>query len=309
MANFLYRIGHFAGRRPWRVLGIWVLLAASAFALNGAFGGEPDESFSIPGAESQRAADAIEERFPQETLYTSNVIFHSDEGLSEPATKELIQAAVADLAAGDHVVGVSDPYDSATSTVSEDGTTAFATVAFDEQEVGVAEFEAADKATQEVRDTGVQVEYDGGLGYAKGDTEPGSEKIGLLIAIVVLAIAFGSLVAMSLPIVVALVGILVGTSAIGLLSGVVEMPEIASTVGLMIGLGVGIDYALFILARHRQNLDSGMSVPVAVGRANATAGLSVLFAGATVVLAIAGLQVSGISMMTTMGWASAVMVT
>ena len=152
------------------------------------------------------------------------------------------------------------------------------------------------------------MEYDGGLGYAKGDTEPGSEKIGLLIAIVVLAIAFGSLVAMSLPIVVALVGILVGTSAIGLLSGVVDMPEIASTVGLMIGLGVGIDYALFILARHRQNLESGMSVPVAVGRANATAGLSVLFAGTTVVLAIAGLQVSGISMMTTMGWASAIMV-
>lgn len=308
MANILYRIGHLAGRRPWRVLGVWILLAVSAFALNASFGGEPDESFSIPGAESQRAADAIEDRFPQETLYTSNVIFRSDEGLSDPATKELIRAAVAGLAAGDHVVDVSDPYDSEQSTVSEDSRTAFATVAFDQQEVGVAEFESADKATQEVRDSGVQVEYDGGLGYAKGDTEPGSEKIGLLIAIVVLAIAFGSLVAMSLPIVVALVGILVGTSAIGLLSGVVGMPEIASTVGLMIGLGVGIDYALFILARHRQNLDSGMSLPVAVGRANATAGLSVLFAGTTVVLAIAGLQVSGISMMTTMGWASAIMV-
>ena len=308
MANILYRIGHLAGRRPWRVLGVWILLAVSVFALNASFGGEPDESFSIPGAESQRAADAIEERFPQETLYTSNVIFHSDEGLSDPATEEKIRAAVAGLAAGDHVVGVSDPYDTEASTVSEDGRTAFATVAFDQQEVGVAEFESADKATQEVRDSGVQVEYDGGLGYAKGDTEPGSEKIGLLIAIIVLAIAFGSLVAMSLPIVVALVGILVGTSAIGLLSGVVDMPEIASTVGLMIGLGVGIDYALFILARHRQNLESGMSVPVAVGRANATAGLSVLFAGTTVVLAIAGLQVSGISMMTTMGWASAIMV-
>jgi RND superfamily putative drug exporter len=308
MANILYRIGHLAGRRPWLVLGSWVLLAVSAIALNASFGGSSDESFSIPGAESQRAADAIEERFPQETLYTSNVIFHSEEGVADPATKALIRAAVADLTAGDHVVGVSDPYDSGSSTVSDDGRTAFATVAFDKQEIGVGEFESADKATREVRDSGIQVEYDGGLGYAKGDTEPGSEKIGLLIAIIVLAIAFGSLVAVSLPIVVALVGILVGTSAIGLLSGVVDMPEIASTVGLMIGLGVGIDYALFILARHRQNLDSGMSVPVAVARANATAGLSVLFAGATVVLAIAGLQVSGISMMTTMGWASAIMV-
>ncbi len=308
MANFLYRIGHFAGRRPWRVLAAWVLFALSVFMLNGSFGGDPDESFSIPGAESQRAADAIEDRFPQETLYTSNVIFHSDDGLSDPATKALIGAAVADLSTGDHVVEVSDPYSSESSTVSEDGTTAFATVAFDQQQIEAAEFEEAERATEELRDAGIQVEYDGGLGYAKGDTEPGSEKIGLLIAIVVLAVAFGSLVAVSLPIVVALVGILVGTSAIGLLSGVVDMPEIASTVGLMIGLGVGIDYALFILARHRQNLDSGMSVPVAVGRANATAGLSVLFAGTTVVLAIAGLQVSGISMMTTMGWASAIMV-
>ncbi len=262
----------------------------------------------IPGAESQRAADAINDRFPEQTLYTSNVIFHSDKGLTAPATKALIEAAVTDLAAGDHVVDVTDPYDSTSSTVSQDGKTAFATVAFDKQKVDVAQFDDADKATKEVRDAGIQVEYDGGLGYAKGDTEPGSEKIGLLIAIVVLAIAFGSLVAMSLPIVVALVGIAIGTSAIGLLSGAVDMPKIATTVGLMIGLGVGIDYALFILARHRQNLESGLSVPEAVGRANATAGLSVLFAGTTVVLAIAGLQVSGISMMTTMGWASAIMV-
>jgi RND superfamily putative drug exporter len=308
MAKILYRLGHLGGRHPWRVLGAWVLLAVSVLALNSSFGGSPDESFSLPGAESQRAADAIEDRFPQETLYTSNIIFHAEDGLSDPATKARIQAAVTDLAAGDHVVGVSDPYDSRSSTGSEDGATAFTTVAYDTDEIGVAEFEFADQATEEIRDAGIQVEYDGGLGYAKGDTEPGSEKVGLLIAILVLAIAFGSLVAMSLPIVVALVGILVGTSTIGLLSGAVAMPDIAGTVGLMIGLGVGIDYALFILARHRQNLDSGMSVPVAVGRANATAGLSVLFAGGTVILAIAGLQVSGISMMTTMGWASAIMV-
>ena len=141
------------------------------------------------------------------------------------------------------------------------------------------------------RDAGVQVEYDGGLGYAKGDAEPGSEKIGILVAVVVLAIAFGSLVAMSLPIVVRSVAILIGTSTIGIMSGFVAVPDIASIVGLMLGLGVGIDYALFILARHRQNLDSGMPVPVAIGRANATAGLSVLFAGVTVIVAIAGLKV------------------
>ena len=113
---------------------------------------------------------------------------------------------------------------------------------------------------------------------------------------------------MSLPIVVALIGLVIGTSAIGIMSGVVAVPSIASIVGVMLGLGVGIDYALFILARHRQNLDAGMPVPEAIGRANATAGLSVLFAGVTVMVAIAGLNVSGIPMMAMMGWASAIMV-
>jgi len=274
-------------------------------------GGPPDESFSLPGAESQRAADAIEERFPQETLYTSNVIFHDERGVTEPTVRAAISEAVAGLADGGHVTDVSDPYDPRSPTVSEDGKTAFATVAFDVQKIGPDEFAAAEKAVDGARDAGVQVEYDAGLGLASGDEEPGSEQIGILVAVVVLAIAFGSLVAMSLPIVVALVGILIGSSAIGILSGQMAVPPIASIVGMMIGLGVGIDYALFILARHRQNLESGASVPDAIGRANAnaTAGLSVLFAGVTVVLAIAGLQVSGIPMMTMMGWASAIMVT
>ena len=94
MSRVLYRIGHFAGRHPWRVLAAWVLVAVTAFMLNSSFGGAPDESFSLPGAESQRAADAIEDRFPQETLNTSNVIFHDEDGLTEPATKAAVQQAV-----------------------------------------------------------------------------------------------------------------------------------------------------------------------------------------------------------------------
>jgi len=308
MSRILYRIGHFAGRHPWRVLAAWVLVAVSAVMLNMSIGGQPSESFRLPGAESQRAVDAIDARFPQQTLYTSNVIFHSEQGITAPATKAAVAEAVTQLADGKHVVGVTDPYDPRGPTVSKDGTTAFATVGYDTDAVGLEEFAAADEATKAVRDAGVQVEYDGNLGYAKGDAEPGSEMIGIVVAVVVLAIAFGSLVAMSLPIVVALVGLLIGTSAIGIMSGQLAVPEIANIVAVMLGLGVGIDYALFILARHRQNLASGMPVPVAIGRANATAGLSVLFAGVTVVVAIAGLQVSGIPMMTMMGWASALMV-
>ena len=135
-----------------------------------------------------------------------------------------------------------------------------------------------------------------------------SELIGILMAVLILAIAFGSLVAMSLPIVAALMAIVIGSSTIGILSGLVPVPSITGVVAMMLGLGVGIDYALFILARHRQNLASGQSVPVAIGRANATAGLSVLFAGVTVIVAILGLKVSGIPMMAMMGYGSAIMV-
>ncbi len=203
---------------------------------------------------------------------------------------------------------MSSPYDPRGPTVSEDGQTAFATVAFDIQKVGVEELDAAEKAVQDVRDAGIQVEYDGGLGYAELPEGGDSEKIGIILAIVILAVAFGSLVAMSLPIVTALMAIVVGSSAIGIMSGLVDVPKITGVVAMMLGLGVGIDYALFILTRHRQNLAAGQSVPVAIGRANATAGLSVLFAGFTVMVAILGLKVSGVPMLEKMGYGSAIMV-
>jgi putative drug exporter of the RND superfamily len=206
------------------------------------------------------------------------------------------------------VIAVSSPYDPRGPTVSEDGQTAFATVGFDIEKVGTEELDAAEKAVQDVRDAGIQVEYDGGLGYADLPAGGNSEMIGILLAIVILAVAFGSLVAMSLPIVTALMAIVVGSSAIGIMSGLVDVPSITGTVAMMLGLGVGIDYALFILTRHRQHLAEGQSVPVAIGRANATAGLSVLFAGVTVMVAILGLKVSGVPMLEKMGYGSAIMV-
>jgi RND superfamily putative drug exporter len=308
MSHLLYRIGQFAARRPWRVLAVWLLLAVAAVTLNNSVGGESNEEFSLPGSDAQAAADAIEDRFPQQTLFTSNVVFHSEEGLTDPAVRSAVSEAASRLGEGPHVVGVNDPFDPRGPTVSEDGTTAIVTVGYDTDAIGTDEFEAASSATTAAREAGVQVEYDGGLGYAKGDAEPSSEIIGIGAAVLVLLVAFGSLVAMSLPIVVALSGILIGTSAIGILSGQMAVPQIATIVGVMLGLGVGIDYALFVLARHRQHLDAGMPVPEAVGRANATAGLSVMFAGVTVVVAIAGMQLAGIPMLAVMGWASALMV-
>src|SRR4051794_22182745 len=308
MSHLLYRIGNFAGRHPWRVISVWMFIAGAIFMLNSSQGGQYDESFSLPGSESQAASDAIQARFPQETLYSSNVILHTEDDLTAPAMQAAVTQAVENLSAGPHVIAVSSPYDPRGPTVSADRRTAFVTVGFDTEKVGLVEFEAADKAVQDLRVAGIQVEYDGGLGSANAAAGGNSEMIGILMAILILAIAFGSLVAMSLPIVAALTAIVVGSSAIGIMSGLVAVPEVTGIVGMMLGLGVGIDYALFILSRHRQNLASGQSVPVAIGRANATAGLSVLFAGVTVIVAIMGLKVSGIPMMAMMGYGSAIMV-
>ena len=308
MSHVLYKIGNFAGRHPWRIIGAWVFLAGAIFMVNSSHGGGYDETFSLPGSESQAAADAIQDRFPQETLYSSNVVLHSDEGLTSPATRAAVEQAVQKLSEGPHVIAVSSPYDPRGPTVSADGKTAFATVGFDTEKVGLTEYDAAEKAVQGLRDAGIQVEYDGGLGYAKVSGGGNSEMIGILMAVIILAIAFGSLVAMSLPIVAALTAIVVGSSAIGIMAGIVAVPEVTGVVAIMLGLGVGIDYALFILSRHRQNLAAGLPVPVAIGRANATAGLSVLFAGVTVIVAILGLKVAGIPMMSMMGYGSAIMV-
>ena len=308
MSHLLYRIGNFAGRHPWRVVAAWVVAAIAVVMLNSAIGGQSNDDFRLPGSESQRAADLIQNRFPQQTLYTSHVLFHSPDGLTDQQTRATVDEAVAQLRQMPHVVSVTGPYDPRGPTLSRDGRTAFATVAFDVKKVDAAEYDAADRAVQSARDAGVQVEYDGDLAYAKAATGGNSELIGILVAVVVLAVAFGSLVAMSLPLGAALTAIGVGTSLIGILSGVTSMPKIAGVVGVMLGLGAGIDYALFIVARHRQNLAAGQPVPVAIGRANATAGLSVLFAGLTVIIAILGLNVAGVPMLSMMGYASAVMV-
>ena len=174
MSRLLYRIGHFSGRHPWRVLSAWILVAVAAFMLNGSIGGQPDESFRLPGAESQRAADALQERFPTETLYSSNVVFHSEKGLTTPEVKAAIAEAVNKLETVPHVSGVSDPYDPRGPTLSKDGKTAFATVAFSKEKVEVEQFNAAEKAVQSARDAGVEVEYDNGLGYAGAAAGPSS---------------------------------------------------------------------------------------------------------------------------------------
>ena len=140
MSHALYLIGHVAGRHPWRVIGAWLVIAVAIFTFNSTSGGAYDETFSLPGSDSQAAADAIQDRFPQQTLYASNVIFHSEDGLSGPGRAGRDRAGHrAGWSAGPHVIAVNSPYDPRGPTLSADGQTAFATVGFDVEKIGSAE--------------------------------------------------------------------------------------------------------------------------------------------------------------------------
>ena len=308
MSRFLYRLGRSSARHPWRVLGVWLLFAVAVFSLKGAVGGGTTDDFALPGTETQAAIDLLEESFPTQSGASGQIVFHAEDGaLTDAGPKAAVAATLTALAEVDHVATVSDPFDATQQSLSANGTVGFTTVSFTEQTLQAADFEAVDEAAQVGRDAGLQVEIGGSIAQA-GDEVEGNEGIGIAVAVIVLLVAFGSVIAMGIPIGTALFGVVIGLAGVGVLAGFVDVPSVSPMLATMIGLGVGIDYALFVVARHRHFLDDGLPVTEAAGRANATAGQSVLFAGATVVIAICGLWVSGIPAVSTMGFASAILV-
>lgn len=311
MSALLYRLGRFAARRRWTVVLVWVAIVLAAVGANALVGGTPVDNFEVPGVESQTAIDLLKERFPERAGATAMVVFHTEDGsVTDDVYAAGIQGTIADVAAMPSVLGVTDPLASPRS-ISADGATAFAAVQFDATtaELGAdtrdALFETGDAADA----AGVQVEFGGELPTVLKERETGmSEAIGIVAALVILGIVFGSAVAMSLPVGVAALGLIVGLSLVGLMGALIDIPSVAPRLGTMIGLGVGIDYALFVLSRQRHNLEDGMEIEHSIGVTNATAGQSVVFAGGTVVVAILGLQLAGIPFVAALGYSAALVV-
>ena len=309
MSKLLYRLGHWSVRRRRRVLAAWLTVLIGVGVLAGAFGGSTSDEFSIPGTESQRAMDLLEERFPEQSGSSARLVFASPD--ETPLTDPELQAAVADTLAtaadAPEVVEVSDPF--TTGAVSAEGLIAFADVGYatPANEVSEEAAEALDEIVAHGEAAGLQVEIGGDVGPMEemGHT---SEMIGLGVAIIVLLLSFGSLVAMGLPIATALIGVGIATTGMTLLAGFTDLSATAPVLATMLGLAVGIDYALFIVTRHRQNLAEGHDVEESAARANATAGGAVVFAGLTVVIALSGLFVIGIPFLTVMGLGAAVTV-
>jgi len=309
VSAFLYRLGRSSARHPFRVLGLWLVAAVAIVALQGAAGGEFNDSERVPGVESQHAADVLTDRFPTQGGLSARIVLHTDTGrLDDAAHQETVEAARAQLAAGTDVAGVTDPFAPDAAALSADGQTAYLDVTYAVDRLTATQLDDALAVTGDARAAGIDVELSGALALL-ADEEPSSELIGLGVAVIVLLVAFGSVVAMGLPIGTALMGIFVGASAVGVLSAVLDVPEFSLILCAMIGLGVGIDYALFIVTRHRQHLHEGMSVEDAAGTAVATAGQAVLFAGTTVVIAILGLFLAGLPAISATGAAVALVVT
>ncbi|MFI2783394.1 MMPL family transporter [Streptomyces sp. ALB3] len=309
MATFLYKMGRLAFRRRRYVALIWVaLLALAGFGASSA-STATSSSFSIPGTEAQRAFDLLDERFPGGSAdgATARVVFKAPEGekVTDAANKAGIQKIVGELKSGsDQIASVADPYTA--NAVSGNGSTAYISVSYKVSSMELTEGtrEALQDAGESARSDGMTVEIGGDALQVMPHTGV-TEVIGVAIAALVLVITFGSLIAAGLPLLTALIGVGIGVSLITALANVLDLGSTTSTLAMMIGLAVGIDYALFIVSRYRAELAEGREREEAAGRAVGTAGSAVVFAGLTVVIALAGLAVVNIPMLSKMGFAAA----
>lgn len=311
MATFLYRLGRGAFRRRGLVALVWVALLFAAVFGAATASAPTSGSFSIPGTEAQKAFDLLDKKFPGMSAdgATARIVVKAPAGakVTDPAPKAEVEKLISGLKGGagaDQIASVEDPYQ--TKAVSQDGSTTYVSVKYK-----VSGMELKDDTRDALKDSGhaaqsagLQVEIGGDALMEAPETGSG-EVIGILIAAVVLVITFGSLIAAGLPLLTALIGVGIGVSSITALANVLDLGNTTSTLAMMIGLAVGIDYALFIVSRYRAELAEGRERDEAAGRATGTAGSAVVFAGLTVVIALVGLAVVNIPMLTKMGVAAA----
>ena len=324
MSHALYRLGRFAARRPWAVIGAWLVVSVLVIAASGAFGRELEAEGSVPGLDSQKATELLSAAQSDTAGLTAQVVVTPlDDGVTFFESADA-QAALTEVQAGvaalPNVLGTSDPAGAlaagpkaaATSgSVSPDGRIAVIRVQYPVlEELNLGDLENLKKFGVEAREgSPLQIEMSGDLFSSFEEPATGTgEMIGLIAAVIILLLAFGSLIAMGLPLGIALFGLALGISSMSLITYLVGIPSFAPQMASMIGLAVGIDYALFLVTRHREYLARGMTIEESIGRAVATAGQAVIFAGATVVIAILGLAVAGVPFMTAAGIATSVIV-
>jgi RND superfamily putative drug exporter len=313
MTGPLYAIGRWCSRHHWPVIGVWVVLAIALVAIGQASGSKTSENLTLPGTGSTQATELLEENLPEQAYGSNPLVLEAPAGkkLTEPAFTKATEETVQRLAALPHVNSAKSPLEKGSQTLSKNQQIGYIPLV-----LGIGPGEIDEEQAQEYLDAAKPFDAAGGNasvgGYvgqqlSKPSTET-SELIGLIAAVIILLFAFGTATAMMLPIVGALIGLACTLSIIKLLEHVFEVPGVAATLATMIGLGVGIDYALFIVTRHKLQLGEGMELRESIARATATAGGAVVFAGFTVVIALCSLVVAGIPLVTTLGFTAAIAV-
>ena len=309
MHRITRRLGDASARRPWATIGAWAVVAAIVLGLAGTAGGSFADDLVAPGSQSEEAMALLEERFPEAAGGSAMAVFAAPEGERLERHRPAVEAAVARIAGVEHVATVADPFTA--GTVSPDGRVGFAVIAFDRpsMELGPAPLTAVADAIAPAREAGVAAELGGDAAFINAESETsGAEAAGLLAALVVLVVAFGTIVAALLPIALTLVAVAVGLGGITLLAKAMDVSSAAPTIGAMIGLGVGIDYALFIMARYREHRTAGQDNPTALSNAMGSAGSAVLLAGGTVVVAMAALVLTGLGFLASIGLSTSLVV-
>jgi len=308
MSIFLYKLSRFAFRRRWAMVGFWVVLLVAGGVGAATLSGPTVNTLSIPGTESQAAQDLLAERFPESSTggASARIVFESPAGttLADPAIQRSVGELVSALGKDPEVAAVSDPY--ASGGVSPTGTIGYMQVSYtaDSMDLPDSSKELLESAVHDASDSGLAVDVAGNV-LMESSAESMGEVIGVAIAAVVLTVTFGSLVAAGLPLISALIGIGIAICTITIATGFIELGSSTTVLAMMLGLAVAIDYSLFIVSRYRAELRDGHDPEIAAGRAAGTAGSAVVFAGLTVLIALAGLFVVNIPFLTSMGLAAA----
>src|SRR5436190_59698 len=313
MSAALYGLGRTCVRFRFVVLPVWIVVLIATVLLANHFGRNTSNDLTLPGTGSTNAQDLLDAHLPQQANGTNPVVMQAPNGkLTSAANSKVVNDTVKSLRNAPHVTKAVSPVSSQGSAyLSKDEKIGYIPLT-----IGLSQSELTEEQGQEIidhespaTDAGFQVANGGYLGnvVSKPDVES-SELIGLIAAVIILLFMFGTVTAMSLPIMTAIVGVGTGLAAIGLLGHGISVPTVGPTLGTMLGLGVGIDYALFIVTRHKGFMEQGFPVEEAAARAVATAGGAVVFAGGTVVIALVSLAVAQIPLVSALGYSAAVVV-
>ncbi len=315
MTGLLYGLGRFCVRHRWAVLVVWLAAAGAITYSARTLGAHNSDNYTLPGTGTQSATEVLTKWFPSQKNGSSPIVFHASLGtLTDPARETALEESVRAIQALPTVQSAIDPLGTAGKAIgllSADRATAYVPIVMKVApgDITAPMADAIVRAARPAREAGIHVAIGGIIGSILSKPETAaSERFGLLAAMVILALVFGSLVAMGLPIVTALFSLSIGLGSITLLSHVEQMPTVAPILATMIGLGVGIDYSLFTVTRHRDQLREGMEHRESIARATATSGGAIVFAGGTVMIAIASLGVAGVPIVTTLGWTTALVV-